>query len=434
MEDWAEIRRLHKSEKLGIKQIASKLSISRNTVRRALRSDEPPRYERGASGSLVDPFVPRIMLLLKEYPRMPATVIAERVGWTHSASIFRAKVSELRPLFAGIDPADRTEYTAGDIIQCDLWFPAVPIPVAPGQAEILPVLVMTLGYSRFHSALMIPSRQGGDILEGMWQIIQRLGRVPRTFVWDRESAIGGTGKLTVPAATFAGVLSTRFRLAPAADPEFKGMVERNNHYFETSFLPGRTFTSPGDFNRQLQDWLARTANVRTVRSIQARPVDLLEEDLRAMIDLPRTAPSTGLRTRVRLARDYYVRVDANDYSVDPRMIGKNVDITATADEVLVFCDGVLVARHRRAWGSKQVVKDPAHVETAKRLRHEFNDLAHARAEKARHAALGTKAHADGHQVQIRALTDYDALFGVTFTTTPDTQQAATSGAITKEAR
>ena len=34
------------------------------------------------------------------------------------------------------------------------------------------------------------------------------------------------------------------------------MVERFHDYLERSFLPGRTFSGPDDFNTQLQDWLA----------------------------------------------------------------------------------------------------------------------------------------------------------------------------------
>lgn len=34
------------------------------------------------------------------------------------------------------------------------------------------------------------------------------------------------------------------------DPESKGLVERRNGYFETSFMPGRDFASPADFNEQ----------------------------------------------------------------------------------------------------------------------------------------------------------------------------------------
>ena len=60
------------------------MGVSRNTVRAALRADGPPRYERQAAGSVADAFEPRIRELLKAYPEMPATVIAERVGWPYS--------------------------------------------------------------------------------------------------------------------------------------------------------------------------------------------------------------------------------------------------------------------------------------------------------------------------------------------------------------
>lgn len=80
MEDWAEIRRLHRAEGVAIKEIVRRLGISRNTVRRALASDAPPKYQRKPQGSIVDPFVPQIQQLLSDSPRMPATVIAERIG------------------------------------------------------------------------------------------------------------------------------------------------------------------------------------------------------------------------------------------------------------------------------------------------------------------------------------------------------------------
>lgn len=92
-EDWAEIRRLHKSEQMSIKAIVRRTGLARNTVRAALAADEPPRYQRPAAGSLVDGFEPAIRVLLAEFPSMPATVIAERVGWEHSSSVLRVAVS-----------------------------------------------------------------------------------------------------------------------------------------------------------------------------------------------------------------------------------------------------------------------------------------------------------------------------------------------------
>src|SRR5699024_9665519 len=114
------------------------------------------------------------------------------------------------------------------------------------------------------------------------------------------------------------------------------------------------------------------ANARTIRSLGGRPVDVLDRDLRAMTALPSHPPATGLQMRVRLGRDYYVRVDGNDYSVDPRMIGRLVDITATLTRVIVVCDGIAVADHERCWAGSAVITDPGHVVTAKGLRSQFS--------------------------------------------------------------
>jgi hypothetical protein len=61
------------------------LGVSRNTIRRALGSDAPPRYQRRPAGdSVVDHPKPRIRELLAAYPALPATVISERIGWPYS--------------------------------------------------------------------------------------------------------------------------------------------------------------------------------------------------------------------------------------------------------------------------------------------------------------------------------------------------------------
>jgi len=413
VEDWAEIRRLHRAEGVPIKEIARRMGVARNTVRAALASDKPPKYERALKGSVADAFEPQVRALLREWPTMPAPVIAQRIAWPYSDGPLKKLLTRIRPEYKGIDPVDRVTYEPGQVTQCDLWFPAPRIPVGAGQERVLPVLVMTLAFSRYLSAVMIPSRQAGDILAGMWQLISGVGRVTRTLVWDRESAIGGTGKVSVPAAAFAGTLATRIRLAPPRDPEFKGMVERANGYLETSFLPGRLFASPADFNDQLAGWLEQTANARAVRSIAGRPADLLATDLAAMIRLPPSAPATGLSQRVRLGRDYYVRVDTADYSVDPQAIGRLVDVTASPELVTVRCDGQLAASHRRSWAKNAVVTDPAHQAAAVRMR---QALAADRAARER-----ARRHADGHAVMLRALPDYDALFGVDFTPAPTTE-------------
>jgi hypothetical protein len=182
------------------------------------------------------------------------------------------------------------------------------------------------------------------------------------------------------------------------DPESKGVVERANQYLETSFLPGRTFTCPADFNAQLASWLSEVANQRTVRALAARPVDLLGADLAAMRPLPPMPPQTGWSSQTRLGRDYYVRLDANDYSVDPIVIGQLVDVTADLQAVRVHAGGRLVAEHVRCWASAATITDPVHRAVARRLREQLLS-----------PSMPAPASRDG---LVRDLADYDKAFGV----------------------
>jgi hypothetical protein len=104
----------------------------------AAASDRPPKYQRPPKGSAVDEVERQIRALLAQFPRMPATVIAERIGWTKSLTILKDRVRELRPLFVPPDPTDRVEYDPGEVAQYDLWFRPHPIPVGGGDERILP--------------------------------------------------------------------------------------------------------------------------------------------------------------------------------------------------------------------------------------------------------------------------------------------------------
>jgi len=428
-EDWAEIRRLHMSEQMSIKAIVRRTGLARNTIRAALASDVPPKYERGPVASVVDGFEPRIRGLLVEFPSMPATVIAERIGWPHSSSVLRAKVAELRPLYAPADPADRTVYVAGEIVQCDLWFPGKVIPVdvvastkIPGwvggrPAVDLPVLTMVAAFSGFIMAVLLPTRRTGDLLAGMWQLLSGLGGVPKMLVWDNESGIGQHHRLAQGVRGFAGTLGTRIYQTAARDPEAKGVVERANGFLATSFMPGREFDSPADYNTQLDGWLP-SANTRVLRRTGEQPAVRVAADVAAMGVLPPVAPSVGTTERVRLGRDYYVRIAGNDYSVDPSVIGRLIDVHAGLTAVTVRCGGTLVAVHDRCWSSHQTITDPAHVVIAAGLRTAFK----ARTVAMRPAAQ--QATGVGAVVGVRALSDYDALFDLTPTVTDAAAVAA----------
>ncbi|MCW2538749.1 MAG: hypothetical protein JWN95_474 [Frankiales bacterium] len=403
VEDWAEIRRLYRSERVSISEIARVMGVSRNTVKAALRSDAAPKYERQQVAGLADTFEPRIRELLQAYPRMPATVIGERIGWPHSIRTLSNRVALLRPLYLPPDPSGRTNYEPGEIAQCDFWFPDIRVPVGFGHDRTpkqLPVLTMVTGYSRWASAVLIPSRGAEDLFAGWWQLIAALGAVPRVLVWDGEGAIGRwrqrQPELTRECHGFRGTLGARVLVCKPADPEAKGLVERFHDYLERSFLPGRSFASPADFNTQLQHWLVR-ANNRHHRRIGCRPAERLEADRQAMLTLPPVSPVLGWRSSQRLPRDHYIRLDSNDYSVHPSVIGRRIEITANLDRIRVFSDGRVVADHERVWAKHQTIHDPEHLAAAKALRRERLEVVRPVLES---------------DVEVRRLSDYDALLGL----------------------
>jgi hypothetical protein len=158
-------------------------------VRVALRSDAPPKYRRGGRGSIVDEVEWQVRALLRDTPRMPATVIAERIGWTRGMTVLKERVGELRPLYLPADPCQRTDYAPGELAQWDLWHPSVDIPVGRGQALRFPVIVGVPGYSRLIVARMIPSKETHDVLGGHLACLLDLGAVPRKGVYDNEAAL-----------------------------------------------------------------------------------------------------------------------------------------------------------------------------------------------------------------------------------------------------
>lgn len=116
-----------------------------------------------------------------------------------------------------------------------------------------------------------------------------------------------------------------------------------------------------------------------------------------MLPLPPIPLHLGWRNRIRLGRDYYVRLDTCDYSVDPSLIGRLVDVTADLERVRVRADGRVITEHPRLWARGMTMTDPTHVETAAALRKQFQQP---------RAAL-----AAGDEL-VRDLADYDRAFGL----------------------
>jgi hypothetical protein len=68
----------------------------------------------------------------------------------------------------------------------------------------------------------------------------------------------------------------------------------------------------------------------------------------------------------------YVRFDRNDYSLDPRLVGRRVEISASQQEIIATAldTGEVACRHRRVFAGGLTFTDPAHQAALDELRGE----------------------------------------------------------------
>jgi len=374
VEQWAQIRRMHVVDGISIKEIARRTGLARNTVRAAVRSERPPSYERVPRPSKLDPFKDEIERLLRSDHRLPGTRVRELIeelGYDGGKTILDDHLREVRPRFAPRRTYQRTVYRPGEICQFDLWEPKAEIPVGHGQTRRAWVVTCALGFSRAGAGALIFARQAPDILWGMARCLTRLGALPETVVWDREAAIAPRGKPTDAFAAFCGALPVGWSICEAADPESKGVLERSHRFLRSNFEPGRSFASPEHFQCCLDEWFER-ANRRLHRGIRAIPAERLVEEKERMRPLPGRMPETDRRFVTRVPQQPYLRLDTNDYSLDPRAAGRRVEVRASQGEIVAveLGTGALVASHRRSFAKGLTFTDPAHRVLLDRLRGE----------------------------------------------------------------
>jgi len=122
VELWAELRREHFVRGVSIKKLVRRTGLSRNTIRKALRSDAPPAYRREPAGSMLDPFKDEIHRLLRDDPTLTGVRIREELvplGFAGGKTIVDDYLREVRPMFLKLRTHQRTVYRPGEICQWD---------------------------------------------------------------------------------------------------------------------------------------------------------------------------------------------------------------------------------------------------------------------------------------------------------------------------
>jgi transposase len=368
VQDWAEVHRLDR-EGASKRAIARRLGMSHTTVHRLLGLGEPPRYERGRTSSLVDPFAGEIASMLDQDPNVPATVVMKhlrREGYAGGITILKEHLAKVRPCFLQARTFQRTSYLPGEVSQIDWWHTGRPVPVGKGASREAFGLVATLPASAAHAAVFTFGRTVGDLLPAALGCFERLGGAPEKVVCDNDAAIvaerrGGVAVLHDEVASFFGQLGTRVVVCRPGDPQAKGQVERTNGYLDRSFLSLREFSDISDLQSQHDAWAQGVAFRRHHRRVGAIVGDAWAVERGFLRALPEPRPDTSRRTEARITRDGFCRVGDVDYSVPPGLCGRRVQIRSSPVEVVVHLEGREIARHRRSFVPADVVIAPEHA-------------------------------------------------------------------------
>ncbi len=145
-----------------------------------------------------------------------------------------------------------------------------------------------------------------------------------------------------------------------------------------------------DFQLQLDDWFDTRANPRVHKALRCRPVDRLVEERQVMAALPVEAPDVDRRWVLRVAPDPYLRFDTCDYSLDPGLVGRRVEVRVSDREILAVAldTGELACRHPRSFAKHRTITALEHARTLKTQREQ---------------------RTGEPQVEVRSLARYDAL-------------------------
>jgi hypothetical protein len=311
------------------------------------------------------------------------------LGSTAGKTVVDDYLREVRPLFAPpVRTFPRGVWRPGDVCQFDVWEPREEVPVGHGQTRAGWVVIACLGFSRAGAGVLVFSKQTEDLFAGIAGCLTRLGVLPQILLWDRQTGLHAHGGRPTDAfAAFCGQLRVGWRFCEPADPQAKGAVERLQGYAETNFEPGRRFANERDFQDQLDGWFLK-ANARTHKTLRARPVDRLDQEREVMRPTPSVMPDVSQRWVTRISPDPYLRVDTNDYSLHPALVGRQVEVRVEQRRVLaaVLDTGEVACDHARVFAKHRTI-------TA---------LEHARAHRDRR-------HPQEQPVEVRPLARYDAL-------------------------
>lgn len=356
----------------GKRTIAEALKVSRNAVRRVLRSgqSEVPRLERPEQlGPHVDVIRELTARCKGNLIRVWEELQAQGIETSYSSLTDFCRRHELRET-AKKKPVGRYFFGPGEEMQHD----TSPHRIALRRRTMtVQCASLVLCYSRAIYAQVYPRWNRFACRIFVDEALRYFGGAASRCMLDNSTVIiaSGSGPSARPAdemRAFAARFGFEFVAHRVGDANRSARVERPFHHIENNFYAGRDFDDIDDVNAQLRGWCDRL-NHAYRRSLKTSAVELLAVERPTLRPLPLHLPEVYDLHRRRVDVEGFINLHTNRYSVEPRMIGRPLDIRETKDRVRIFDGHRLVVDHeRRPYGAGERITHPEHRRSAARRR------------------------------------------------------------------
>ena len=356
--EWAEVRALA-ADGVSQREIASRLGMNRRTVKRLVEAARPPRYQREAAGSMLDPLMPVIREVLREVEDIKAPrlteLLREDYGYTGSVDLVRKRLAVLRPKVER--PAQKTGYRPGQVMQVD-WAEMPTRPKILGRERRVYALICTLPYSGASTAHFTFDMTIESFLEGHVRTFEWLGGVSRECVYDnlktavakRERVDGVEVIRWNPRfSQLRGHYAFHAHACTPETPREKGAVEGAVRHHKTGFWPARRFGSLAELDDLYARWRDQVALPRrhaTGRHIVAERLAVEREALRA---LPPVDFDAAGRRSSQVPIDGYLKLGRCFYRAPEQLVHQRVELRWDRDRVWIEHHGREVATYARSY-------------------------------------------------------------------------------------
>lgn len=359
---------------LSIRQISKRLGLSRNTVRKFLRS-APAQAVWPRRGSILDPFKPQVESWVQKDRLFNCETMCERLrplGYSGSVTVIKNFVRPLRPPKGGRQAVRRYETPPGYQMQID-W---ATFTYAVGEARRrVYAFTAVLSHSRMRFVVFFKRCDTASLLRAVTEALEYFGGLPETILSDRMKSVllsveDGDLVWNPMYADFLASIAVAPRVCRPRTPQTKGKVERSIRVVGESFWPGVRFEDIADLNRQARIWVD-ARNRRIHRTTHARPVDLWAAE--ALRPVPAGYAWERYRTEQRrVTWDGFVSFDGVLYGVpsEPLVAGRTVDVSSRDGELIIWYQGQILTRHAirpqsgmSVWHPDQFSTVPSAVET-----------------------------------------------------------------------